>query len=329
MTIRRTALMTLLAAGTLKLTPTPLPAQPHLNPVVDLLQARKPVFGLYAPANRRARPGGPAVPADSVKSPAQLAREALGATTSDYVFDGTMEGNFDAGFTTFAPFAEGIFAAGMLETGTPKRLKAPLFVKTPGIAADVPLAQKRIIQQLEQGVSGIVFVDVESASELEAGIAAMRFVSNGGVRPNNAHGAAPARWGMTDGQYHQAADVWPLNPRGELVNFAIVESKEGIAKVREIAQVKGIGVLFPGAGTLRGVYSTTNADGQRVFDEKAWEGAIQQVLAACKEFNVPCGYPAGEADIEERMRQGFSVFVIGWGEPGFRAVAKGRAKAGR
>lgn len=329
MTIRRTALMTLLAAGTLKLTPAPLPAQPHLNPVVDLLQARKPVFGLYAPANRRARPGGPAMPADSVKSPAQLAREALGASTSDYVFDGTMEGNFDAGFATFAPFAEGIFAAGMLEAGTPKRLKAPLFVKTPGIAADVPLAQQRIITQLEQGVSGIVFVDVESASELEAGIAAMRFVSNGGVRPNNAHGSAPARWGMTDAQYHQAADVWPLNPRGELVNFAIVESKEGIAKVREIAQVKGIGVLFPGAGTLRGVYSTTNADGQRVFDEKAWEGAIQQVLAACKEFNVPCGYPAGEADIEERMRQGFSVFVIGWGEPGFRAVAKGRAKAGR
>lgn len=329
MTIRSFLTLTALAAGTLSGRATPLAAQAHLNPVVDLLAARQPVFGLYAPANRRVRPGGPAMPADSVKSPAQLAREALGAPGSDYVFDGTMEGNFDGGFAVFAPFAEGIFAAGMLETGATKRLKAPLFVKTPGIAADVPLAQRRIIRQLEQGVSGIVFVDVESAAELEAGIAAMRFVSNGGVRPNDAHGAAPARWGMTDAQYHQAADVWPLNPRGELVNFAIVESKEGIAKVREIAQVKGIGVLFPGAGTLRGVYSTTGPDGRRVMDTEAWEAAIQQVLSACKEFNVPCGYPAGEADIEERMRQGFSVFVIGWGESGFRAVAKGRAKAGR
>ena len=56
---------------------------------------------------------------------------------------------------------------------------------------------------------------------------------------------------------------------------------------------------------------------------------IQQVLAACKEFNVPCGYPAGAADIEMRMKQGFSVFVIGWGEPGFKAVEIGRGVSGR
>ena len=35
--------------------------------------------------------------------------------------------------------------------------------------------------------------------------------------------------------------------------------------------VKGIGVLFPGAGTLRGVFSTTDASGKRVLDEAAWE----------------------------------------------------------
>ena len=54
-----------------------------------------------------------------------------------------------------------------------------------------------------------------------------------------------------------------------------------------------------------------------------------QVLAACKEFKVPCGYPSNESDIEERMKQGFSVFVINWGEAGNRAVEKGRAVAGR
>jgi hypothetical protein len=90
-----------------------------------------------------------------------------------------------------------------------------------------------------------------------------------------------------------------------------------------------VGVLFPGAGTLRGVFSSTDANGQRVLDEKAWEAAIQQVLAACKEFNVACGYPANANDIEMRMKQGFSVFVIGWGEPGFRAVDVGRKVAGR
>jgi hypothetical protein len=93
--------------------------------------------------------------------------------------------------------------------------------------------------------------------------------------------------------------------------------------------VKGIGVLFPGAGTLRGVFSTQDSTGRRVVDQVKWEGAIQQVLSACKEFNVPCGYPAGEADIETRMKQGFTVFIIGWGESGFRAVDIGRKVGNR
>ena len=61
---------------------------------------------------------------------------------------------------------------------------------------------------------------------------------------------------MSEPEYKKKADLWPLNPDGELINWTIVESKEGLAHVREIAAVKGIGVLWPGAGTLRGVFST-------------------------------------------------------------------------
>jgi 4-hydroxy-2-oxoheptanedioate aldolase len=173
-----------------------------------------------------------------------------------------------------------------------------------------------------------MFVETESADEVKAGIAAMRFKSKGGTRPDDV-GMAPAYWGMTEAQYKQKADLWPLNPDGELVNWTIVESKEGLAHVREIAQVKGIGVLWPGAGTLRGVFSTTNAAGERVLDQAGWENAIQTVLAACKEFHVPCGFPATPADIEMRMKQGFSVFVMNWGDAGFKAVDLGRAASGR
>jgi len=294
--------------------------QQHLNPVVDLLSASKPVFGLYAPANRRARPGQPAPPTDSAKSQAQLAGDALQYTRSDYIFDGTMEGNFDVGYAGFKDFAKGLVDGGMLKG---KRLTHPLFVKTPEIAPDPAKAAERIAKQLNLGVSGVVFVDVESADEVKQGLAMMRFKSQGGTRPEDI-GDAAARWGMSDKDYRAKADLWPLNPKGELVNFTIVESKAGLEKIREIAAVKGIGVLFPGAGTLRGVFTDTDAGGQRKFNEAAWEAAIQQVLAACKEFKVACGYPAGEADIEMRMKQGFSVFVIGWGEAGFRAVEKGK-----
>lgn len=270
------------------------------------------------------------MPADAPppKTPAQLAQEALANETADYMFDGSMEGDFDRGFGPFSEFMKGMVDGGTLKTSPMKRLHQPLFVKTHEIAPDPALAALRIARQLNLGVTGIVLVDVKTAEEVRQGIAAMRFRSQGGTRPDEV-GNAPAVWGMTEQEYRQKADVWPLNPNGELVNFTIVESKEGLANVREIAAVKGIGVLFPGAGTLRGVFSTTDANGQRVFDEPAWEGAIQQVLAACKEFNVACGYPATANDIEKRIQQGFSVFIINWGEAGFRAVDIGRKATGR
>lgn len=305
-----------------------LSAQPRLNPVIDLVAKKQPVFGLYGPANRRSRPGAPALPADSIKSPAQLATDALAYKKADYIFDGSMEGDFEAALPVFAAFSKGMVDQGSLQKGKSPRFTHPIFVKTHDISPDPTLAAKRIGQQLNLGVAGIVFVDVDSPEELEQGLAALRFKSNGGTRPDDV-GDAPAMWGMTAAEYKAKADLWPLNPKGELYNFTIVESKAGLAKIREIAAVKGVGVLFPGAGTLRGIFSTTDAAGKRTFDEAAWEAAIQSVLAACKEFNVPCGYPAGAPDIEMRMKQGFSVFVIGWGEPGFKAVEIGRGVSGR
>jgi 2-keto-3-deoxy-L-rhamnonate aldolase RhmA len=321
-------LATLAALSLGILAPLPVTAQARLNPVIDLVAAGKPVFGLYAPANRRARPGQPALPADSLKSMAQLAQEALAYKKLDYVFDGTMEYNFDQSYPTFADFARAMDAGGALQKGKSPRFLHPMFVKTPEIAPDPAVATARIGKQLNEGVAGIVFVDVLSADELRRGIAALRFKSKGGTRSDDV-GSAPARWGMSEKEYKEKADLWPLNPKGELYNFTIVESKEGLSKIREIAAVPGVGVLFPGAGTLRGVFTTTDANGQRTFDEAAWEAAIQSVLSACKEFKVPCGYPAGAADIELRMKQGFSVFVIGWGESGFQAVDLGRAASGR
>jgi len=319
------------ATATLALGLIPSPAahaQQRLNPVIDLVAAGKPVFGLYAPANRRARPGQPALPADSMKSMAQLAAEALAYKKLDYVFEGTMEYNFEQSFPPFTEFAKAMQDGGALSTGKAPRFTHPMFVKTMEIAPDPAAANARIGRQLNEGVNGIVFVDVLNAAELKQGIAALRFKSKGGTRSDDV-GNAPARWGMSEKEYKEKADLWPLNPKGELYNFTIVESKEGLAHIREIAAVPGVGVLFPGAGTLRGVFTTTDANGQRKFDEAAWEAAIQSVLSACKEFKVPCGYPAGAPDIEKRMKEGFSVFVIGWGEQGFKAVDLGRAASGR
>jgi 4-hydroxy-2-oxoheptanedioate aldolase len=303
-------------------------AQPRLNPVIELLAQKKPVFGVYAPRNGRGGRGGgaPAADAPPPKTAAQLAQDALAYKNGDYLFDGSMEGNFDAAFPAFVEFMKGLADNGFAQKA-PARLPHPMFVKTHEIAENPTLAAERIGRQLNEGVSGIVFVGVESAEEVKTGLAAMRFTSKGGTRPDNV-GNAPAYWGMSEKEYKEKADVWPLNPNGEITNWTIVESKEGLKHIREIAAVKGIAVLFPGAGTLRGVFTDTTG-GQRKFDAAGWENAIQTVLAACKEFKVPCGYPANANDIEERMKQGFSLFVMNWGDAGFKTVDIGRKAGGR
>jgi len=310
--------------------PGPLRAQARhrMNPVIELLERKQPVFGLYWPSNPSGRRGAPPPTDVPPKQPAELAREALAYRAADFLFNGSMEGGVDRAIGPVADFVKAYGDAGAL-TKTPfLRFAHPLIVKTPKIAPDTAQATANIGRELNLGVSGIMFVEVESADEVRAGLNAMRFRSKGGTR-SDAVGSAPSYWGMSEEQYKQKADLWPLNADGELINWTIVESKEGLAHVREIAAVKGIGVLWPGAGTLRGVFSTTNANGERVLDQAGWEGAIQTVLAACKEFHVPCGFPATPADIEMRMKQGFSVFVMNWGDAGFKAVEMGRTEAGR
>jgi 4-hydroxy-2-oxoheptanedioate aldolase len=311
----------------------------HLNPMVDLLAKKQAVFGLYAPANPRVRGGGgpgggapgaqpPAAnpaPAAPQKTPAELAKDALGYAPADYIFDGSMEGNFERGYTSFSEFVKGYMDAAK----PAERMKHPLVVKMHRIAPDPALAAANIAKQLNLGVASIVLVDVKSADEVKTAVSAMRFKSNGGTRPDDV-GGAPTFWGLSETDYKAKADVWPLNPKGELVLWVIVESKEGLANLKEIAAVPGIAVLTPGSGTLRGVFTTVGADGSRNYDAEAWEKAQQDVLAMCKEFKVACGFPANTPDVMElRYKQGFSVFVIGWGENGFKTVEAGLKVSGR
>jgi 2-keto-3-deoxy-L-rhamnonate aldolase RhmA len=337
----RTAWIVTIAAGSL-IGGATLQQKAHLNPVIDLLAAKQPAFGLYAPRNAgggrggrgAAQAGGAAgAPAEAPKpkTPAELAKETFDYKGGDYIFNGDMEGagRFDAAYSVFQGFSKGMSDAGSTATASSKRISHPIFVKTPKVHDDAKLAAERIAKQLNAGALGIVMVEVESADEVRAGLAAMRFKSKGGTRPDDV-GNAPSLLGLTEKEYREKADVWPLNPNGELVNFTIVETDTGLAHLREIAAVKGIGVLFPGAGTLSGHFGCRgNADPASEGCVK-WENSIQAVLSACKEFNVPCGYPANDSTMmTRRMKEGFTVFITGWGETGFKAVEVGKRTGGR
>ena len=334
MRVQRMLGMVVVSAATMAGSSRAARGQSHMDPIVDLLAQNKPVFGVYRPSNPRAGRGGRAGDAPppapvAKKSESELAADALAYKTADYVFDGSMEGDFDAAFPVFKDFMAGLRAAGPAVDPSTHRMHHPVFIKTHLIAENPTLAAGRIGKQLNTGVAGIVFVGVESADEVKTGLAAMRFKSNGGTRPDDI-GDAAKFWGVSEKEYRDRADLAPLNPKGELTNWTIVESIEGLKHVREIAAVKGISVLFPGAGTLGGVFSKTDASGKRVRDDVAWEASIQQVLAACKEFHVPCGFPANSPEVLDlRMKQGFSVFVINWGDQGFKTVDFGLQASGR
>ena len=297
----------------------------HLNPMISLLEKKQPVMGLYAPSNRRLHDS--ALPT-ATKTPTELARETVAYEFSDFVFDGTMEYRFDETFPVFAAYAAALAKENHLSDAPYPHITYPMLVKIHEIAPDPDLAARHIGEQLDLGVSGIMFVGVEKPEEVRQGIAAMRYKANGGTRVDRV-GSAPAFWGISANEYRKRADVWPLDPQGDLINWVVVESKEGLSNVREIAAVKGIGVLVPGIGTLRGVFSSTDSTGKKVVDEIAWENAIQRVLSACKEFAIPCGIPTTPDQIENRMKQGFSVFIMNWGDVGFQTIKAGRKASGR
>jgi len=329
----------------------------HINPVVDLLAANLPVFGTSVPSagggggggnrGRGAAAGDPTAPPPAStpvappKTPLDLAKEALAHPDIDYFFSGGMEGSVSVGrnggpgpIVSFTQFADAVVEAGGVVTKPSPRLLVPLSVKSPDISrADMPadpaVYVDNISRQLNAGVSIISFVKVDNVDEISRGISAMRPASKGGTRPETI-GEAPKYFGLSEKEYRAKADVWPLSPDGELLAWAIIETREGVDNVREIAQVKGLSAVIVGAGTLGSVYTTTNAQGQRARDDAAWEAGIQKILAACKEFKKPCGYPAYDTDIAERMKQGFSVFIIQtFGERGFKAVEIGRQVSGR
>lgn len=323
----------------------------HINPMIELLSAKKGMFGLGLPTpgrqggggNRGGRTGGaagqtppatptPAPPSTPPMTPAELAQDAIAHQESDWFFTSAMERTPDAGEPMLTAFQEAMAAAGPVG-GSPRRLLAPINSKAPNITRPGDPNPSDYItilsRQLNVGISSISFVEVDTAEELRMGINALRFKAKGGTRPDHV-GNAPKYWGMSEAEYRRKADVWPLNPEGEIVVWAIIESREGLANIREIAQVPGLSVIAAGAGTLGGVFSTTNAEGRRVRDDAAWEAAIQTIADACKEFNKACAYPVNENDIDARYKQGFTVGILqAFNEGAFRAVAKGRQIAGR
>ncbi len=124
--------------------------------------------------------------------------------------------------------------------------------------------------------------------------------------PNGIRGAAPANamwiWGLNADEYERHADVWPLNPDGDLFATMMIESVESLKNLDKIAAVPGVGALFPGAGS-----DLSRSMGVRQNTPEL-EAAFQQILKACKTHNVACAITATSGnDVAKRVKEGWKI----------------------
>jgi 4-hydroxy-2-oxoheptanedioate aldolase len=188
-----------------------------------------------------------------------------------------------------------------------------------------------IKQALDTGVYGLVLPHLNTVEEAQSAVVAARYPQVPGVadfEPQGQRGwwqrIAPRYWGLTAQEYYDAADLWPLDPDGNMLLMAIVEEPEGVRNLRDILrQVKGIGAIWAGPGDmsvsmgLRG-----NASHPDVQEN------LLRVLAACQEFGVPCAVGATADEVSMRLEQGFRIIISG-PEKTTAGLDEGRRLAGR
>lgn len=201
----------------------------------------------------------------------------------------------------------------LVEQGTLQPAVVP-FVRIPPNAREAGGNQWIIKQTLDTGVYGLVLPHLNTVEDAQAAVIAARYPQVPGVpdcEPQGQRGwwprLAPRYWGLTPQDYYDKADVWPLDPDGELLLMGIVEEAEGVRNIRDILQqVKGIGAIWAGPGDL----SLSLGKRGNAADPEVQAGLLR-VLEACKEYGVPCATGAAPADVAQRIEQGFRIIMAG------------------
>lgn len=168
-------------------------------------------------------------------------------------------------------------------------------------------------QALDRGVYGVVWPHIDNAEQAYNAVAACRYprqVTSPLYEPVGARGDGPhtaARyWGLSQQDYYAKADVWPLNPRGEILVFLMIESVHGVANLDEILRtVPGIGCVLIGEGDL-----SQELGYPRQYDHPIVKEAMAQIVRTCKERNVPVGHPhVTSKNVESVVAQGFRLLL--------------------
>ncbi|MFJ8023543.1 HpcH/HpaI aldolase/citrate lyase family protein [Streptomyces sp. NPDC096311] len=137
-------------------------------------------------------------------------------------------------------------------TGDPLAGPTPL-VRVPTNASEHN--QWIIKHVLDYGAFGIVQPRVQTADQAASLVRYSRYPQglegSGPEGERGFYGGTAARyWGTSLSDYVKLADLWPLNPDGEVILKLTIEDHVGVKNIEDIVKVPGIGALIFGQGDL-------------------------------------------------------------------------------
>lgn len=249
------------------------PKPKHINRALELLEQGQPVY--YAGSH-----SGTEGSFEQGKKDAQ--------TYADYISYDMEHAPFDV--KGLAEYMRGLVAGGPTKSGH----------RTPAVIVNVPVngtdeatvrANAWMFQQvLATGVHGVLLTHADTPGAVRAFVEAIRLpIHKQGVDHGisegrrGVHGAATAAkiWGITDQEYLDKADAWPLNPNGELLLGLKLEDKYALANAEENLKVPGIAFAEWGPGDMA-LSLGVRGSGNVAETDPRMLAARAKVFAACK-----------------------------------------------
>ncbi len=193
-------------------------------------------------------------------------------------------------------------------------------------------AQWQAKQALDLGAYGIVWPHISTVDQARNAVAACRYPrlkSAPRYEPAGLRGDGPTAavryWGLTQQEYYGKADVWPLDPKGEILVILMIEDVEGIENLEAmLKQVPGIGAILIGEGDL-----SQELGVPRQYEHPSVLEKMAQVVKTCKAHNVPVGHPHVDSkNVERVLAEGYRMLMPA---PlrSYAALEKGLQLAGR
>ena len=188
-----------------------------------------------------------------------------------------------------------------------------------------------IKQALDTGVYGLVLPHLNTVEEARAAVVAARYPQIPGTadfEPEGQRGwwgrIAPRYWGLSGREYYDAADLWPLDPGGNMLLMPIVEEPEGVKNLPDILrEEKGIGAVWAGPGDMSVSMGHPGESNHPDVQEN-----LLRILAACQNAGVPCATGATAAEVPMRLEQGFRIIITS-PERTTHGLSEGRRISGR